>query len=83
MQEVVKGCLMIRMGEWVNVSSGTGLLGWSWKKAVKLLCRVCVLSLHLIMILTYTPFGRKKGTNFLLCASFYWLTETGEFFRIH
>jgi len=27
MEEDDKGCPMIRMGEWVNVSSGTGLPG--------------------------------------------------------
>jgi len=26
---------------------------------------------------------QKKGTNFLLCASFQYLTETGEFFHMY
>ena len=30
MEEADKGWMMIRIGGWVNVSSGTGSLGYSW-----------------------------------------------------
>jgi len=35
MKKGVKGCPMIRMGECVSVSSGTGLPGWSRIKGFK------------------------------------------------
>jgi len=35
MEKGVKGCPMIRMGEWVSVSSGTGYPGSPGTKAVK------------------------------------------------
>jgi len=35
MEEAGKGWMMIRVGEWVNVSSGTGSPRYSWRKGRK------------------------------------------------
>jgi len=42
MEEADKGWMIIRIGEWVNVSSSTGSPGWYWTKGRKMVVVVVV-----------------------------------------
>jgi len=56
MEEADKVWMMIRIGEWVNVSSGTGSPGYSWTKG----CKMAVIVLVAFSALTLLV-GRQEG----------------------